>query len=178
MHNYTRSKQRPPSRAIAHHRQGEAVQRMAEEEDLLQGKFASLQRMEEEDLLQGKFDGPVQRKVAPMQFEESPAPANKTGMPGSLKAGVESLSGMDMSDVRVHYNSAKPATVQAHAYTQGTDIHIGPGQERHLAHESWHVAQQKAGRVKPTTEVNGLPVNDSPSLEREADVMGAKAMRF
>jgi len=28
---------------------------------------------------------------------------NRTGMPDNLKAGVESLSGMDMSDIRVHY---------------------------------------------------------------------------
>lgn len=35
-------------------------------------------------------------------------------------------------------------------YSQGTDIHIGPGQEKHLPHEAWHVVQQKQGRVKPT----------------------------
>ena len=100
---------------------------------------------------------------------------NPTGMPDHLKSGLETLSGMDMSDVRVHYNSSKPANVQAHAYTQGTDIHISPGQEKHLSHEAWHVAQQKQGRVKPTTEVAGLPVNDNPSLEKEADIMGKKA---
>ncbi|MEM7041075.1 MAG: DUF4157 domain-containing protein [Bacteroidota bacterium] len=37
---------------------------------------------------------------------------------------------------------------QAHAYDQGTDIHIGPGQEKHLPHEAWHVVQQKQGRVR------------------------------
>jgi hypothetical protein len=25
------------------------------------------------------------------------------------------------------------------------DIHIGPGQEKHLAHEAWHTVQQKQG---------------------------------
>ena len=74
---------------------------------------------------------------------------NNTGLPDRLKAGVESLSGLAMDDVRVHYNSAKPAEVQALAYTQGTDIHVGPGQEQHLPHEAWHVAQQKQGRVSP-----------------------------
>ena len=82
------------------------------------------------------------------------------------------------NDVRVHYNSDKPATVQALAYTQGTDIHVAPGQEQHLPHEAWHVAQQMAGRVEPTTEVGGLPVNDSKELEHEADVMGAKANSY
>lgn len=112
---------------------------------------------------------PVQEKSITQRKE------NKTGMPDNLKSGVESLSGLDMSDVKVHYNSAKPASVQAHAYTQGSNIHVAPGQEKHLAHEAWHVAQQKQGRVQPTTEVGGMPVNDNASLENEADVMGSKA---
>ena len=55
-----------------------------------------------------------------------------------------------MNDVKVHYNSNKPAQLQAHAYTQGTNIHVAQGQERHLAHEAWHVVQQKQNRVRPT----------------------------
>ena len=144
----------------------QALQRTGGEEDdeALQGKFANpVQREEDdEDALQGKFEQPLQKK-------------NETGMPDHLKAGIETLSGFSMDDVRVHYNSDKPATVQALAYTQGTDIHVAPGQEQHLPHEAWHVAQQMAGRVEPTTEVGGLPVNDNPALEHEADVMGAKA---
>ncbi len=101
---------------------------------------------------------------------------NLTGMPDNLKEGIESLSGFSMDDVRVHYNSSKPATVQALAYTQGTDIHVAPGQEKCLPHEAWHVAQQMAGRVSPTTNINGMPVNDNVELEREADVMGEKAV--
>ena len=103
---------------------------------------------------------------------------NETGMPDNLKAGIEDLSGFSMDDVRVHYGSSKPAAVQAHAYTQGTDIHIAPGQERHLPHEAWHVAQQMAGRVQPTTEIGGMPVNDNAALEHEADVMGARANSY
>ena len=108
------------------------------------------------------------------QRAEAPRP-NNTGMPDNLKSGIESLSGFSMDDVRVHYNSSKPATVQALAYTQGTDIHVAPGQEKHLPHEAWHVAQQMAGRVSPTTNINGMPVNDNAALEHEADVMGEKA---
>ena len=110
------------------------------------------------------------------QRAEAPRP-NNTGMPDNLKAGIESLSGFSMDDVRVHYNSSKPATVQALAYTQGTDIHVAPGQEKHLPHEAWHVAQQMAGRVSPTTNINGMPVNDNATLEHEADVMGEKAVQ-
>lgn len=163
-----------------------ALQRMGEdEEDALQGKFEQLlQRVgedEEDDTLQGKFDGAIQREEdeeegmqmkADSTMQQKP---NETGMPDNLKAGVESLSGFAMDDVRVHYNSDKPATVQALAYTQGTDIHVAPGQEQHLPHEAWHVVQQMAGRVEPTTEVGGLPVNDNVALEHEADVMGSRA---
>ena len=37
------------------------------------------------------------------------------------------------------------------------------------------MAQQTSGRVEPTTEVGGMPVNDYEYLEREADVMDARA---
>lgn len=77
-----------------------------------------------------------------------------------------------MSDVRVHAGSPQPAQVGALAYAQGNDIHLASGQERHLPHEAWHVAQQKAGRVQPTVQAAGVPINDSPALEAEADRMG------
>ena len=103
---------------------------------------------------------------------------NKTGMPDNVKAGIENLSGHSLDDVKVHYNSSKPAQLHAHAYTQGTDIHVGPGQEKHLPHEAWHVVQKKQGRVRPTTQMKGTHVNDDHSLEKEADVMGAKAVQM
>lgn len=112
--------------------------------------------------------------------EKQPSPPiqkkNNTGLPDNLKLGIEHLSGYSMDDVTVHRNSAKPAQVQAHAYTQGAEIHLGRGQEKHLSHEAWHVVQQKQGRVKPTSHLKGtVKVNDDVRLEREADVMGAKA---
>ena len=98
---------------------------------------------------------------------------NRTGLPDALKSGTESLSGLSLDDVRVHPNSSKPAQFQALAYTQGSDIHVAPGQERHLPHEAWHVVQQKQGRVKPTIQMKGgVSVNDDAGLEHEADVMG------
>lgn len=127
-------------------------------------------------IVQQMADAIIQRKkddeAEPVQNK------NETGMPDNLKAGIESLSGFSMDSVRVHYNSSKPATVQALAYTQGTDIHIAPGQEGHLPHEAWHVAQQMAGRVEPTTSIAGLSINDNADLEHEADVMGSYANSF
>ncbi|MEX6627300.1 eCIS core domain-containing protein [Tenacibaculum salmonis] len=110
----------------------------------------------------------------PIQRQE-----NKTGLPNQLKSGIENLSGIDMSDTRVHYNSSKPAQLQAHAYAQGNDIHLASGQEKHLPHEAWHVVQQKQGRVKATTQLKGKTlINDDAGLEHEADVMGAKALQM
>ncbi|HEX3043268.1 MAG TPA: DUF4157 domain-containing protein [Bacillota bacterium] len=128
------------------------------EERPIQGKFAPVQRMA--NIRRGVTEKPLQRKE------------NSTGMPDSLKTGMESLSGMDMSDVRVHYNSPKPMDVGALAYTQGTDIHVGPGQEKHLPHEAWHVVQQAQGQVRPTMQLKGVLVNDDAGLEREADDIG------
>jgi hypothetical protein len=109
---------------------------------------------------------------APVQLKE-----NGNGLPDHLKSGIEHLSGHSMDDVQVHYNSSQPAQLQAHAYAQGTNIHVAPGQEQHLPHEAWHVVQQKQGRVQPTMQMKGVAVNDSSALEREADQMGARAMR-
>jgi hypothetical protein len=101
-----------------------------------------------------------------------------SGLPHPLKTGIEALSGVVMDDVRVHYNSAQPAQLRAHAFTQGHDIHVGPGQERHLPHEAWHVVQQAQGRVRGLWQTaGGVHINDDHMLESEADHYGARAMR-
>ncbi|HEX5683410.1 MAG TPA: DUF4157 domain-containing protein [Ideonella sp.] len=99
----------------------------------------------------------------------------RTALPESLRAGMHALSGVDLSQVQVHYNSSKPAQLQALAYAQGNDIHLGPGQERHLPHEAWHLVQQRQGRVRANSEAGGVAINDNPELEREADHMGTRA---
>jgi hypothetical protein len=110
----------------------------------------------------------------PLQKKE-----NNTGLPDNLKSGIENISGHSMDDVKVHYNSDKPDQLNAHAYAQGTDIHLATGQEKHLPHEAWHVVQQKQGRVQPTMQMKGkVNVNDDVGLEKEADVMGVKALQF
>ncbi|MGZ5075234.1 MAG: eCIS core domain-containing protein, partial [Methylobacter sp.] len=110
--------------------------------------------------------------VTAQQVEDVAKP-NNTGLPEKLKSGIESLSGLSMDNVKVHYNSSQPAQLNALAYAQGTDIHLAPGQEQHLPHEAWHVVQQAQGRVKPTMQMkSGVAVNDDVGLEKEADVMG------
>jgi hypothetical protein len=145
---------------------GAAAQRQEAPEEELQMKTVQRMGPEEEEPLQGRF-ATVQAKAEP----------NQTGMPDSLKSGIESLSGMDMSSVRVHANSDKPAQLNALAYAQGNDIHLAPGQEQHLPHEAWHVVQQRQGRVQPTTQMQGVGINNDQALESEADAMGAQALR-
>jgi hypothetical protein len=143
---------------------------------LADGRFARVAQLaggtEEEELVQGKFS------TAQFQPQLQQAPrVNNTGLPDQLKSGIESLSGLLMDDVRVHLNSSQPAQLNALAYAQGSDIYIAPGQERHLPHEALHVVQQAHGRVRPTLQMKqGVLVNDDVGLEREADVMGPKAL--
>lgn len=115
---------------------------------------------------------PLQRRFEPVQGDEG-----RAGLPDNLISGVETLSGHSLDDVKVHYNSDKPAQVQAHAYAQGTDIHVASGQEQHLPHEAWHVVQQKQGRVQPSIQLKGeVNINNDSGLENEADTMGMKAL--
>jgi len=99
---------------------------------------------------------------------------NLTGIPTQMKLDFERQSGLSFDDVRVHYNSDKPAQLQALAYTQGTQVYVGPGQERHLKHELGHVVQQKQGRVKTNGLIKNIPVNVEASLEHEADTYPPK----
>ena len=128
---------------------------------------SAVQRKQAEIMSSYQADKPIQKKT------------NKTGLPDQLKSGIENLSGHSMDDVRVHYNSGKPAQLNAHAYAQGNDIHLASGQEKHLPHEAWHVVQQKQGRVKPTLQMKSkVLINDDKELEKEADIMGARALQL
>lgn len=116
------------------------------------------------------MEAKLQRKTDQNMQADTP---NLTGIPTQMKLDLEQRSGLSFDDVRVHYNSDKPAQFLARAYTFGTQVHIGPGQERYLSHELGHVAQQKWGIVRPTGYVNGIPAAESPGLEEAADRLEA-----
>lgn len=103
--------------------------------------------------------------------------SRESGLPLQLKSSMESLSGRSLKDVRVVFDSPAPARIGALATARGSEIHLGPGQERHLPHEAWHVVQQRQGRVNPTANVGGIAVNDDGGLEREADRKAEQAMQ-
>ncbi len=160
------------------------IQRLADKKDQsfqLQSDADSARESEETGVIQemgpeGKSSNSASPTPPPASNSNPSGNSNKTGLPDTLKSGIEHLSGYSMDDVKVHYNSSKPQELQAHAYAQGSQIHLAPGQEKHLPHEAWHVAQQKQGRVQPTKQLkNKVAINDDAGLEREADLMGAKA---
>jgi hypothetical protein len=98
-------------------------------------------------------------------------PPNRTGLPDALKRGIESLSGFSLDDVRLHYNSSKLEQLQALAYTQGTEIHVAPGQGRHVPHEAWHVVQQKQGRVRPTMQLKDAHIKSKLMILRRPSAL-------
>ena len=141
----------------------------------------------------------VQRKqirtaLSSGQGASAPAATTTTkpaeSLPNTLRNGLEGLSGIDLTSLRVHRESPNPILYNALAYTRGTDIYLGPGQSQHLPHEAWHAVQQLQGRVAPlrtmpstpaasalnlSTKGQAVTLNDDISLEKEADVMGEKA---
>lgn len=129
------------------------------------------QRQQLDRLFGDTLQPPVAGRAA-----SAPAP-NRTGLPDDLRSGIERLSGISLQGVRVHFNSAQPAQVGALAYARGRDIHLAPGQERHLPHEAWHVVQQARAPLQPTLRTPaGIPINEDPALEHEAETMGRRAL--
>nr|WP_295076409.1 DUF4157 domain-containing protein [uncultured Roseateles sp.] len=111
------------------------------------------------------------------QLKAAAPTGHGSALPALLASGISQLSGVDLGAVKVHRNSAKPAQLNALAYAQGQDIHLGPGQEQHLPHEAWHLVQQAQGRVSSTRQLKGTNINDDVALEREADQMGERALQ-
>lgn len=111
----------------------------------------------------------MEQKVVQKDPEQSKkSKPNMTGIPTQMKLDFERRSGLSFDDVRVHYNSDKPAKIDALAYTQGGQVFIGPGHHQHLQHELIHVIQQKTGRVKSGFHFDNIIINDSQYLEAEA----------
>lgn len=164
--------------------QGKAIQKQEsqEEEELVQGKAIQKQDSTEEELVQGKAKGNVTNKQKNGNTIAKPS-GSLTSMPEAVQAKMENSFGTSFQDVNIQQNDTSANHMGALAYTQGTDIHFAPGQynpdtrngQELLGHELTHVVQQKQGRVTETKQSKGVSVNDSPSLEQEADDMGRKA---
>ncbi len=123
---------------------------------------------EEEDIFHN-----AEEQLPPIQKKSGGNPGFASGLPSQLMSQYEGMSGIALDDVRVHYNSDRPAAMGALAYAQGSEIHLGRGQEKHLSHELSHVIQQRQGRVRSYTQVGGANINSDPQLESEADNFAA-----
>lgn len=99
-----------------------------------------------------------------------------------LRSKMERAFASDFSAVRIH-QGPQAAAIGATAFTAGSHIHFAPGRyqphtelgQATIGHELAHVVQQSSGMARSTREVGGVRVDDSPRLERQADVAGARA---
>jgi hypothetical protein len=117
--------------------------------------------------------------------EEVARPASGGGcpLPAAVQRQMEAAFATSFADLRIH-EGPQAERLGAVAYTQGSDIHFRPGAyDPHgaagrelLGHELTHVVQQRAGRVD-IPHGKGVPVNEDPALEAEADELGARAAR-
>lgn len=137
-----------------------------------------LTRRPKEGVQQGKQDVPARQTPqsqhsGPTDYREFPQQSaaydGGKALEETMRARMERQFGLPMDDVRVHRNSPKPAQFEAGAYTYGSQIYLGPGEEALLPHELTHVVQQKLGQVHPTGREHGLAINHDPVLEHCAD---------
>jgi len=105
-----------------------------------------------------------------------------------VRAEMEARLGHSFGDVRVHTGAAadqSARSVQAHAYTVGSDVVFSDGAydpasaagRTLLAHELTHVVQQRSGPVDGTPADGGIQISDpSDRFEREATANAERVM--
>ncbi len=106
-------------------------------------------------------------------------------LPETLRLQMEESLEQDFSAVKVVTNSEEAVQNRAEAFAAGDEIHFAPGfynpetaeGKELIGHELAHVKQQREGRVAATSEINGMPLNEDPDLEKEAVELGALAAR-
>ncbi len=117
------------------------------------------------------------------QTSQNSSSGSRSSMPAPVKSKMENSFGTNFGDVSIHTDSPQAKSMGALAFTQGSNVHFAPGQynpqsssgQALLGHELTHVVQQRAGRVAAPHQSKGAPINADPSLETEADQIGAKA---
>lgn len=140
------------------------------------------------NIIQKKEGGSFVKPVGDMTKFSPPSTSGKQhkSLPSKLQSNMESSFGHDFSNVGIHTNSQKAVQMNARAFTQNEQVHFAPGEfnpnsaggQNLIGHEFTHIAQQRAGVVKPTKALKkGVMVNEDKSLESEADSFGKKAVR-
>jgi hypothetical protein len=137
---------------------------------------------EEDDELQMKSASPAQ-STQNQPLQRKPSTGSGRVIPEPVREKMEKSFGTSFSNVSIHTESAQAKNIGALAYAQGSQIHFAPGQynpnstsgQALLGHELTHIVQQRVGRVPTPKQSKGLPINANPALEREADLLGARA---
>jgi hypothetical protein len=124
----------------------------------------------------------LQRAAGSTSVPEVLRRAGRPLEPG-VRARMEEALGADFSQVRVHTDTvAQRSTTEigARAYTSGEHVVLGAGaSDLHtLAHELWHVHQQRQGPVAGTDNGHGLSIsNPHDRFEREAERVADRVVR-
>ncbi len=130
-------------------------------------------------------NNPNSQKSGNHPYQLNNAPSGNNKIPEEVQSKMENVFQADFSEVNIQQNSEEAKNMGAYAFTKGNEIHFAAGQynpeseegQELLGHELSHVVQQRDGDVKPTTQEEGMPVNEDATLEKEADDMGKKAAK-
>jgi hypothetical protein len=125
-----------------------------------------------------KQHNPAQRTEQPPtpEAEIKPAPpmpglavrrkaGDSTGLPNADSI-QHSFGRHDISHVQAYTGGQAQqagAGLAAHAYAQGTDIHVGAPTPEAIGHEAAHIVQQRQGRVRPVLQQDDAAVQGHPS---------------
>ena len=104
--------------------------------------------------------------------------ARRTAMPDALLFGIEVLSGVDMSGVRVHTGVREAGPPERpRLYTR--ERHLSRSRPRETSATRGVARRAAATGACGADDVGArAPINADAGLEREADVMGARASRL
>lgn len=105
-----------------------------------------------------KIDKVIQKakgkKAKTKPLENLPAKTKSQGLPSALKNKMEQTIGVDLSNVKVHYNASVAescAKIKAQAYASGNNIYVANASNAKnaafLAHEVAHFVQSGNGRM-------------------------------
>ncbi|MFZ3046483.1 MAG: DUF4157 domain-containing protein, partial [Desulfatirhabdiaceae bacterium] len=134
----------------------------------------------EEENAQAENSGKIREVAAEIKSSVNSLKGRGQPLEPSTSAFMESRFGYDFNRVRVHTDAqaAKSAeTINAKAYTVGTDIVFGAGRytpdtyegRQLLAHELTHVAQQTGGVKKTEIRLNRVP-KDIGKKDKKAEI--------
>ena len=102
-----------------------------------------------------------------MLYLKKEMPEKLAGLPSDLKSEAQRKSGCDLSNVKVYYNSMRPAHYQAAGIAQKDTIYLAPFHDNKLKHEVAHIIQQKQNII-PDSNASGSVVSNQ-RLEQEAE---------